>query len=172
MTDNNTLLENAFSCGYFIDFQRIIILADPACNYFSALGSAVAKGHAQCVATLAPHCENAWAYLAIAAGIGQHEIVQTLIPFCADRPHLYDCSLEGAISCNDNGDNDMCIELLIPISDPEIALNLLKNDSADQPRWLNVLLARVAEVQRDRIDQALNDCDTSKSLLNVIPKKL
>lgn len=171
MTDNNMLLQNASSCGNFVEVERIIMLADPACDYSLALGAAVYSGHAQCVAALAPHCKTAWGFqLSLAAVFGHHNVVQTLIPFCADTPCAYDQALEFAVSENHMGYNDMCIELLIPISNPEIALNILEKNSSDPPRWLNLLLARLAEVQRDKIEQSLNDCEISKSSLNVMLK--
>lgn len=115
----------------------------------TAMRGVAGCGVVQAVETLLPHWETEEDVLEVAADCDRLEVVALLVPRC-NAQHNNSAALRAAVLNN----NQTMFDLLLPVSDPQIALKHLRKENYDHPD--NPLCAVLAAfVDKKRLEQAI-----------------
>lgn len=132
--------------------ELVAVVGRPENHANNALEAAVRNGHADCVRLLIPlfnsqiHCHG----LTSAAQHGNAQCLQLFINMC-DLDLHHSPALQ--IACQ--GFHDECVDILIPLSDTQYALQDLRTNHRLNPEYLHYLEHRICMQQRKHLEEAV-----------------
>lgn len=132
--------------------ELVAVVVRPENHANNALEAAVRNGHADCVQLLIPlfnsdvHSHG----LTSAAHHGNAQCLQLFINMC-DLDLRHSPALQ--IACQ--GFHDECVDILIPLSDTQYALQDLRTNHRLNPEYLHYLEHRICVQQRKHLEEAV-----------------